>query len=209
MRRLYYLACTGLLLLLSPGTASAQLTLVPDTPIVEIGGQVALIGFQQAGSLPRETNVAGGVRFTFNLNSWFALESEADFYPHDTFLPGFATVQAVFGFKAGVRGRWGGIFGTFRPGLLYHWEELDCGLPEGCDAWGDGHHDWHRDFRSESWFAVNAGAAAELYPSQRFVARLDVGDTFVRRRNGADATGRALYFTSHNLQTSVGMGVRF
>ncbi len=209
MRTSCCLACAGLLLLLllSPGTASAQLMLVPDdTPRFELGGQVMLLQYRQFGSLPRDTNIAGGARFTVNLSRWFAVESQFDVFPQDTFVGGLRSVQALFGFKAGIRGRWGGVFGTFRPGLLYHWQELTCGIPEGCDDW---RHDGHRDVRGESWFAVNAGGGAELYPSRRVVARFDVGDTFVRRWDHVDATGRAVYFTSHNLQTSVGMGVRF
>ncbi len=211
MRRWCCFGWFGCLLLLSPGTAGAQLRLVPNTPIVEIGGQVMVLQFEGSGTLPRATNIAGGLRVTFNLSDWFAVENQTDVYPRDTFLPGLTTVQSVFGFKAGVRGRWGGIFATFRPGFMVHGRDWGCGDGEDCNDWRLDDHDYydHHDSSYEWWFAVNTGAAAELYPSPRFVARVDVGDTFVRRRIGANTTGRSVYSTSHNLQTSVGGAVRF
>ncbi len=210
MRSWFHLTGAGLLvLLLSPGAASAQyLKIVPDTPTFEVGGQVLFLQFTQFGTVPRETNIAGGFRFTFNLTDWFALENQTDFYPHDTFLPGLMTVQSVFGIKAGARGRWGGIFGTFRPGFMVHGQDWACGPHDHCDNWHNDYHDYH-DHQEVWWFAANAGAAAELYPSRGFMVRFDVGDMFVQRWDHVDASGHRLYFSSHNLQASFGMAARF
>jgi hypothetical protein len=67
--------------------------------------------------------------------------------------------------------------------------------------------------RSQNYFAVDVGAALEVYPSARVILRLDLGDTVIPfgdstiNRPGLPGTIRP--GTSHNFQGSFGVGFRF
>ena len=62
------------------------------------------------------------------------------------------------------------------------------------------------EYRSE--FALDFGSVVEIYPSTRWLARVDVGSLMIRHRSTAPpcAAGDC---TTFNLATSFGMGVRF
>jgi hypothetical protein len=164
------------------------------TPRFEVGAQVEWLQLEEFSVvLPRRTEMAVGGRFTLNLSDYVAVESQINFYPRDEFFPDRSKTQAVFGVKAGIRGRRVGLFGKFRPGLVYVRSPLVCFIPEGCGS-------APASTDSRSWFALDVGAVVEMYPSRRWVTRFDVGDTFVRRDS---------FFSSHNLQLSIGIGIRF
>jgi hypothetical protein len=146
--------------------------------------------------------MALGGRFTLNLTDYVAVESQFDIYPQDEFFPDRSKTQAVFGVKAGVRGRRAGLFGKFRPGLVYLRSPLDCLVPEGCGS-------APASTDSRSWFALDVGAVVETYPFHRLMTRFDVADTLVRRFSHTDGGGNDVYFSSHNLQLTIGMGIRF
>jgi len=147
--------------------------------------------------LGRRTEMAVGGRFTVNLTDHVAVDSQISIYPRDEFFPDRSKTQAVFGVKAGIRGRRVGLFGKFRPGLVYVRSPLVCFIPEGCGP-------APASTDSRSWLALDMGAVVEMYPSHRWMTRFDVGDTLVRRGNGSDS-----YFSSHNLQLNIGIGIRF
>ena len=164
------------------------------TPRFEAGAQVEWLQLKEFSLvLPRRTEMAVGGRFTLNLSDDIAVESQVDVYPRDEFVPDRSKTQAVFGVKAGIRGRRAGLFGKFRPGLVYVRSPRVCFIPEGCRSAAPSTH-------SRSWFVLDMGAVVETYLSHRWMTRIDVGDTFVRRD---------VHFSSHNLQLTVGMGIRF
>lgn len=168
------------------------------TPRFEVGGQVEWLQLKEFSLvLPRRTEMALGGRFTLNLTDHVAVDSQINIYLRDKFFPDRSKTQAVLGVKAGIRGRRVGLFGKFRPGLVYVRSPLVCFIPEGCGPAVASTH-------SRSWLALDMGAVVEMYPSHRWMTRFDVGDTLVRRANGSDS-----YFSSHNLQLTIGIGIRF
>ena len=195
------LALLGVLLALSVATAGAQSA--GTTPRFEVGAQVIWLQLREFSLvLPRRTETAVGARFTLNFTKHVAIESQLDVYPRDEFFPDRSKLQAVFGVKVGARGRRVGVFGKVRPGFLYLRSPLVCFIPEGCGSAEPG-------TKADYWFALDAGAVVEAYPSRRFVARFDIGDTFVRRFDHTDGNGNVFHYSSHNLQLGVGIGIRF
>ena len=199
---LLLVACFGIMVTtLCVPVASAQSD--GATPRFEVGAQVEWLQFKEFSLvLPRRTEMALGGRFTLNLTDHVAVESQIDIYPRDQFFPERSKTQGVFGVKAGIRGRRAGLFGKFRPGLVYVRSPLVCFIPEGCGSAS-------ASTDSRSWFALDVGAVIETYPSRRLMTRFDVGDTFVRRFSYTDGSGNDFYFSSHNLQLTIGMGIRF
>lgn len=185
-------ACCGVMAtILWVPVASAQSD--RTTPRFEVGAQVEWLQLKEFSLvLPRRTEMALGGRFTLNLNDHVAVDSQISIYPRDGFFPDRGKTQAVFGVKAGLRGRRVGLFGKVRPGLVYVRSPLVCLIPEGCGA-------APASTDSRSWFALDMGAVLEMYPSHRWMTRFDVGDTLVRFS----------HFSSHNLQLAIGAGIRF
>jgi hypothetical protein len=199
---LLFVACFGIMAAtLCVPVASAQSD--RTTPRFELGGQVEWLHLKEFSLvLPRRTELALGGRFTLNLTDYVAVESQIDIYPRDEFFPGRSKTQAVFGMKAGIRGRRAGLFGKFRPGLVYLRSPLVCLIPEGCGS-------APASIDADSWFALDVGVVVETYPSHRLMTRFDVGDTLVRRFSYTDGSGNHFSFSSHNLQLTIGMGIRF
>ncbi len=171
---------------------------------------------------PSRTEPGFGGRFTININSNFALEVQADFYPRDngtrTFFTGGRTLQVVAGMKAGKRFERFGIFGKARPGIIRFSRVLDNTLLLTSDLSG------------VTEFAVDLGGVVEFYPSRRLVTRLDFGDTVVHHRGQTlntsipipSSTGVLIPnpgtpvvpitlsgMTKNNFQFSAGVGFRF
>ena len=199
---LLLVACFGMTAtILCVPVASAQSD--GTTPRFEVGGQVEWLQLKEFSLvLPRRTEMALGGRFTLNLTEYLAVDSQINIYPRDEFFPDRSKTQAVFGVKAGVRGRTVGLFGKFRPGLVYVRSPLVCLIPEGCGS-------APAATDSRSWFALDVGAVVEVYPSHRLMTRFDVGDTLVRRFSHTNGSGNDVYFSSHNLQLTIGIGIRF
>ena len=194
--------CRPSLLLVAGFAMMATIVCVPvasaqsegTTPRFEVGAQVEWLQLKEFSVvLPRRTEMALGGRFTLNLTDHVAVESQINFYPRDEFFPDRSKTQAVFGVKAGIRGRRVGLFGKFRPGLVYVRSPTACFIPEGCGS-------APASTDSRSWFALDVGAVVEMYLSRRWMTRFDVGDTLIRRDS---------FFSSHNLQLTIGIGIRF
>jgi len=74
---------------------------------------------------------------------------------------------------------------------------------------------FHTDFvvndREQAQFALDVGGVAELYPNPHLVLRFDAGDVIIPFGNGV--VGKGLFAqrlgTTHNLQYSLGVGIRF
>ena len=124
-----------------------------------------------------------GTRFTYNLNNHIAFDSEVNFFLPDEG-PAYAT-QGLFGIKAGKRTRHFGIFAKARPGFQTNLVVND---------------------REQARLALDVGAVAEFYPNRHVVLRFDAGDVIIPFGN--NVVGQRLG-TTHNLQFSLGVGVRF
>lgn len=155
-----------------------------------------------------------GARFTYNLTSHFALETQADFFPRDTTLfnnarAGGRTLQGQAGIKIGKRFESFGIFGKARPGAVSFSKTLEF---VGVDnSPGFPFPIFH--LRRRTYFSLDLGGVLEFYPSPRIVARFDGGDTMIRYRRMElpSFTGSLVTpaETLHNFQFSAGVGFRF
>lgn len=195
--RIFAAACSLILLPLAAGDLRGQST----TPRFEVGGQYSLLNFDTLSSFskPHRKDSGVGGRFTYNLNKYVAVDTQIDFFPHtdterigtiDLSLWGSKTL-AVFGAKAGFRGRRFGVFGKARPGLI-HFSSVPtfvC-IASPCPQ------------PSKTNFAFNVGGVIEYYASRRLVVRIDAGDAIIRH-------DKRLFPTSHQFQTSIGLAIRF
>jgi hypothetical protein len=152
----------------------------------------------------------GGVRLAYNLTNYLALEAEGNLFefsigdhPTDDLL----AAEGLIGVKAGWRSRRFGVFAKVRPGAV-NFPRLKihgsfCSLQPICSRAG----------RSGNRFAVDSGAVLEVYPTERLIVRMDVGDTMIRFHDD-----RLFRFPTdliikdgfhHNLQWSGSIGYRF
>jgi len=181
-------------------------------PRVEVGGQLNVLRLSDSS----DTNVGLGGRVTFDLARWVSVEGEYQFIPSDELEFTSVTTDGsvaglryerrrstgLFGLKAGYRGERVGLFAKVRPGFTVLADRgIDC-LGDVCALMLLA----VPEYRSE--FALDFGSVVEIYPSTRWLARVDVGSLMIRHRSTAPpcAAGDC---TTFNLATSFGMGVRF
>jgi hypothetical protein len=185
-----------------------------NAPRFEIGGQFSVI---RADNSPGSTfpldipggsrlDLGGGGRFTVNLNRYFSLESEVNYFREKVTLDLLSRftfrgskIEGLFGAKAGIRRDRFGLFGKLRPGFVHFNRDTDC---PGCSIQGN--------FE----FALDAGGVVEFYPSRKFVVRFDAGDTMIFLEDKRHTVeGFPMLFQSattvHKLQLSIGAGLRF
>ena len=185
-KRLLILASSMLVLFFSCLVAQAQIKTISDDERVstyEIGGQIFAMGSHDVGY-----GWGAGGRFTYNLNNYIALDSEVNFFLPDEGPP--SAVQSLFGIKAGKRTKHVGVFAKVRPGFQTNFVV---------------------DTREQARFAVDVGGVAEFYPNRHVVLRLDAGDVIIPFGNSVVGEGvfTQRLGTTHNLQCSFGVGVRF
>ena len=118
-----------------------------------------------------DTGIGG--RFTYNLTPSLALESEFGSYftnldQHGVQDGGRASVFLI-GVKAGIRRNRYGLFFKARPGIMSYGDVLTSAANFGS-----------LETTRKTHAALDVGAAAEFYPSDRVVLRLDVGRLLVR-----------------------------
>ena len=164
----------------------ASLEARAQTSRYEVGAQIFSFGSRDVGY-----GWGAGGRFGYNLNNYLTLESEINgFLPDEG--PPYAA-EGLFGVKAGKRTKRFGIFAKARPGFITNF------VVNGDYS------------RGKTKFAFDAGGVAEVYPSKHTVLRLDIGDVIVPFGNDTVRTG--LNFervgTTHNMQYSLGFGIRF
>src|SRR6185369_17969248 len=130
---------------------------------------------------------AGG-RFTYNLNKYLALDNELNFFLPDE--GPLTATQGLFGMRAGIHTKHVGVFAKVRPGFQTN---------------------FYVNNREQARFALDVGGVAEWYPNRNFMVRFDAGDVIIPFGN--DAVGTGIFAerlgTTHNLQVSLGVGVRF
>jgi hypothetical protein len=170
----------------------------------EVGGQFSVIGRRAGAAFDGGTAVGGGTRVTFNMTRYLALEGELNYFPSTGF-ENLRRFQGQFGIKSGFRFDRIGVFGKVRPGFMTSKSRFtvsNCRLvdiatvicaPISVDD-------------KDTGFSMDVGGVVELYPARRITVRFDVGDTIVNRRTSFLFPSNN---TTHNLQLSSGIGVRF
>jgi hypothetical protein len=164
----------------------------------EVGAQFSVAGRAGGGA----TSIGGGVRLTFNLTKYLALEGEMNYFPS----AGFNDVrssQGQFGVKSGLRFERFGVFGKVRPGFVnVKYSALPFCVQTVCLPTGFCTQIFPpacSPIRSaDTKFSLDVGGVLEFYPAKRVIVRFDVGDTVVNRS-----------FATHNLQLGAGVGFRF
>ena len=213
-------AISGIVLALTFQNAHAQ----SDEKKFEAGGQMSLLwlpvySFTDITLQKDRTNVLGfGGRFGYNFSKSLAFESEVNFFPRDRGVEGGRKTQALFGGKVGKRFENVGVFAKARPGFI-RFEKGDYFQPGGCPTVFPPPLGCYRPVATTN-FAIDLGGVLEYYPSKNTVIRFDAGDTIIRfdtRIAAADQApprvGLAAFSkpaeTTHNFQSSVGIGFRF
>jgi len=187
MRKKFLIVTSSTLLLcFSCLVSQAQNKTISDVervPTYEIGGQIFSFGGHELGY-----GWGAGNRFTYNLNNYIAFDSEVDFFLPDEGPP-YAT-QGLFGIKAGKRIKKFGVFAKVRPGFQTNFVVNQ---------------------REQARLAVDVGGVAEFYPNRHVVLRFDAGDVIIPFGN--NVVGYGMFAerlgTTHNLQCSLGFGIRF
>lgn len=158
-----------------------------------------------------------GVRFSYNLSRSVALEAETNFFPRENFPElnsGGRLFQGQFGVKAGKRFNRFGLFAKARPGFLSFGQILTQTGSVTFPFQGNGPIVTFPILEPQrrNFFSLDVGAVVEFYPSRRFLARLDLGDTMVHYSEtpvvpffGASPPKRL----GHKFQFSSGIAFRF
>jgi len=183
----------------------------------EIGGHftsISLTDFQArvfpTNNFSSDSQVAGiGGRYAFNFNKYLALDAEANFFPaNHLFNEEFGQkMQSFIGVRAGIRKKKIGVFAKARPGVMWFGEfssRGSCSATPSGSVCGVAH---------EKDFAMDVGGIVEFYPVDRFIVRVDVGDTIIRYPERLVATFPTPVLvpaaTKNNFQLSLGVGWRF
>ncbi len=161
------------------------------TPRVEVGVHFISLHLHEFQEGPG----GAGLRFTYNINDQVSLEAEANHFPENP-SGNFGESLALVGLKAGKRNDTFGIFGKVRPGVIRF----------------DGDF-FSRRLDKHTFLAVNVSGALEYYPTRRLSLRFELGDMIIAYRGTKylSTSGPEIVKlgTSHNLQTTIGLGVRF
>lgn len=162
----------------------------------EVGGQLSIIDMRES---IREKPPGAGGRLTYNITDQIAIDTEVNYF--STSEVDLNRTQGLFGVRVGKR--FGspsiGLFAKARPGFMrFHGDRLPGVRVDGTTK-----------------LALDLGGIVELYPSDRVIMRIDVGDAMifyngeVIRRLSVPGGPQQRLGTSHNLQASVGIGFRF
>jgi hypothetical protein len=198
------LSVVALVFVFPPGRCDIQAQ--TEAQNFEVGFHYTAINLRAFNS--KETGV--GLRFSYNLNNYLTFEVEGNLFefsvgdhPTDDFLG----AQGLLGIKTGLRNRRIGIFAKARSGVV-NFPKLRvhpglCFIGQTCDGSG----------RSGNRWAVDAGAVVELYPTEKIIVRIDIGDTMIRFRDDVFFKSSGLVRIndgfSHNFQLAGGLSFRF
>ena len=198
MRNIFLtLAAAALLLSFNVLSLQAQTNKQDDqnTPRFEFGGQLYSLGISEAVG-----NAGAGGRFTYNLNSYFALDSElnASLYVGDETI-GVTGALGFAGVKVGRRFNNLGIFAKARPGFTTSFSRQT----------GPTFFDSERVTKP----AFDLGVVLEYYPSKHSVVRFDASDVIIGFGDDLIEEVRCpcprRLGTKHGLYLSIGYAFRF
>jgi len=184
----FILAAAALSVMVPAQNAQAQ----SETPRVEFGAHYTLLRLRDFDTT--DHGVGGGV--ILNVTDGFGIKGEVNFFPRGGdnlaaptgFSIGSQGVQSLFGVKYGMRSEFAGIFGKIRPGFM-RFTENEPSIPFIPPTPG------------ATEFALDIGGVFELHHTRRVAFRFDIGDTIIRFGG--------LGFSSHNLQITTGVALRF
>lgn len=172
------------------------------------------------------TNPGFGGHVGYNLHRHAAVELELNLYPSENRGRG-NLFDGLIGPKVGYRGSRLGIFGKARPGFFRYGAvpTISVGPRPVIPGVVTGLPIRQVEFTQPIKFAFDAGTVVEVYPTDRTVVRVDMGDTIIRRPDrfpielAIPGTGQSpLIFPgafaeqpgySHNFQFNVGLAFRF
>ena len=196
--RVYFLGSLAVVILMTAVPAMAQ----SELRKVEIGAFMSYLNMRDFSGYPGQP--AGGGRLTVNLHRNVALDTELNFLPILNFSGGYQAknaVHGVAGIKAGYRAKWLGIYGKVRPGAIHfqglaEQEVCVAALPfsNACIP------------RNTAKPALNYGGVVEFYHSEKWLTRMDYGNTVIRFGN---VNAGIPNFNRNNSQWSFGMSYRF
>lgn len=190
MQRRAIIRTFGILLILF--LFSLESSAQTDEHPIEVGGFVTTIKLSDPIG---ETPIGFGGRFTYNFTKNFALDSEVAYFPENP-SGNFGQTVAVAGVRAGVRREKFGAFAKVRPGIVNF-----------------GGNAFRARNGSQSNFALDVGGVLEYYPSRRVIVRVDLGDTIIpfgdKTINSPLPPFTTRPGTTHNFQSSFGVGFRF
>jgi hypothetical protein len=195
MTKLLLICCVAVsVVLLSAAEVCAQ----DGTPRFELGVHYTTLQLSEKN----DHDGGPGIRFTYNLNDYIALEAEGNALPQTREGGGNNETQGFFGARAGIRKKRFGIFAKARPGFTTFYL---VGVTPGPNTFEEGH----------TRLAMDVGGVFEYYPHRNIALRVDAGDTMIQFKPG-DFFYRRLdepMFVSrqwsHNLQITVGFAFRF
>jgi hypothetical protein len=157
--------------------------------------------------LSDNNNFGVGARAVFNLNSFFSLEGEGNFFLNNAspkLSSGGRAVEGLFGPKLGLRTENVGIFAKVRPGVISFSKTVqgitvDPTLPFSFSV--------QTDRLTEP--ALDLGTVIEFYPATHWAWRTDIGDTMVFYRSFSFSGIRIPGATKSNFQFNTGFQYRF
>ena len=209
----------AVVLLLLHGVLIERASAQSPTKGIEIGAQFTLVKLtdDQSAQFPlfriNDTLIGGGIRIGYNLTRNFTLEAEGNLFKREGETNFFGQTssakhrrsEGLFGAKYGKRGDRIGVFGKVRPGFVRF---------DGIDVF-ERSPSSNVEIKNNVYFALDAGAVIEVYPTSRAIVRFDFGDTIIRytnRRISGFKPGAIPILKTHhghNAQFSLGIGFRF
>ncbi|HEY4676032.1 MAG TPA: hypothetical protein VIJ01_02665 [Candidatus Angelobacter sp.] len=157
--------------------------------------------------LSDNNNFGVGARAVFNLNSFFSLEGEGNFFLNNAspkLFSGGRAVEGLFGPKIGLRTENVGIFAKVRPGVISFSNTI-----QGITINPTVPFSFSVQTGRLTAPALDLGTVVEFYPARHWAWRTDIGDTMVFYRSSSFSSIRVPGTTRSNFQFNTGLQYRF
>lgn len=181
-----------------------------SAPTSDVTAQVTVLRLTDADA----SSTGIGARVSAGLSRWLSLDGEVTFTPSDEVSTAIRVagqndgglvyqrrrVDGLLGVKAGYRSGRVGVFAKARPGFSRLSNQgIDC-RGDVCALILIAPPEY------KTQFIMDIGGVVEFYPSDRLLARIDIGNTIVRHRGSAPPCNGC---TRNNLTSKFGFGLRF
>ncbi|MGC2695308.1 MAG: hypothetical protein WA738_05900 [Candidatus Angelobacter sp.] len=157
--------------------------------------------------LSDNNNFGVGTRAVFNLNSFFSLEGEGNFFLNNAspkLFSGGRSIEGLFGPKIGLRTKNVGIFAKVRPGVISFSNTI-----QGVTINPTPPFSFSIQMGRLTEPALDLGTVVEFYPARHWAWRTDIGDTMVFYRGSSFLGIRVPGTTKSNFQFNTGLQYRF
>lgn len=157
--------------------------------------------------LSDNNNFGLGARAVLNLNSFFSLEGEGNFFLNNAspkLFSGGRAVEGLFGPKIGLRTENVGIFAKVRPGVISFFNTV-----QGVTINPTVPFSFSVQTGRLTEPALDLGTVVEFYPARHWAWRTDIGDTMVFYRESSFLGIRVPGTTRSNFQFNTGLQYRF